>query len=39
MCVIVGEIGKLLVIYFSMLKEERRNVEEEKEEGKRGEFE
>lgn len=35
-CVIVREIGKLLVIYFSILKEERRNVEEE---GKRREFE
>lgn len=35
--VIVGEIGKLLVIYFSMLKEDRRNVgkEEEEEEGGR----
>lgn len=41
LCVIVGEIGKLLVIYFSNLKEERRNVEVEegREEGERGEFE
>lgn len=31
MTVIVGEIGKLLVIYFSMLKEDRRNAEEEEE--------
>lgn len=28
-CVIAREIGKLLVIYFSILKEDRRNVEEE----------
>lgn len=35
LCVIVGEIGKLLVIYFSNLKEERRNVEVE-EGGRRG---
>lgn len=36
MCVIVGEIGKLLVIYFGILKEERRNVEEVEEEEGRG---
>lgn len=29
--VIVGEIGKLLVIHFSILKEERRNADEEEE--------
>lgn len=33
-CVIVGEIGKLLVIDFSILKEGRRNVEEGDEEGR-----
>ncbi len=31
--VIVGEIGKLLVIHFSLLKEEKGNVEEEGGEG------
>lgn len=43
-CVIVGEIGKLLVTYFSILKEKGRNVKEEevkggKGGGKKGEFE